>query len=431
MNRFFFVAATLAMAAPSLAADVPTGSSLKEFLDAADQQNLDRRISAEQRLQAAAQFTQAWTALLPSLTAQAGWTHNQYTAILNLPTSATTTKEAVIVPADQLDALLRVDLPLVDTARWFRTAAADAQNDAAEQRELATREQVKRQVVGTYYSLAAAKALVQSAQKSLAVAQAQLELQKTRVLAGTVTELDQMRAQAEVERSRQIIADATALVATTRRSLRTLSGLEPAIDIAGLPQDTLQAEAPLEELEPKAETLPTLKAAEADLVAAGNLTSLQKFTLIPNVGANFNQRFTNATGFTGRVTSYTFGVNLTWRLDGPSIVAPRVAEAQENVARLSIERNRLAARDQVHSDWQRITAAIIKVQATGTQVQAAQRASLLAKDRYEAGVATQIDVIQGERDVFSAEVSQIQAMTELASARASLRISTGQSVLAE
>ncbi len=429
MSHFLMVTAMLATATPSLAA--PVGASLKEFIDAADQQNLDRRISAEQRLVAAAQFTQAWTALLPALTAQAGWTHNQYAAILNLPTSATTSQQVVIVPLDQLDALFRVDLPLVDTARWFRTMAADAQNDAAEQRELATREQVKRQVVGTYYSLAAAKALVQSAQKSLAVAQAQLDLQKTRVRAGTVTELDQMRAQAEVERSRQIIADTTALVATTARSLRTLSGLEPAAEIAGLPQDALEAEPALDQLESKAETLPALKAAEADLAAAGNLTSLQKFTLIPNIGANFTERFTNATGFTGRFASYTFGVNLTWRLDGLSIVAPRVAEAQENVARLAIERSRLAARDQVHSDWQRIAAAITKVQATGTQVQAAQRASLLAKDRYEAGVATQIDVIQGERDVFSAEVSQIQAKTELASARASLRISTGQPVLAE
>ena len=42
---------------------------------------------------------------------------------------------------------------------------------------------------------------------------------------------------------------------------------------------------------------------------------------------------------------------------------------------------------------------------------------------YAAGAATQVDVIQAERDVFGAEVSQIQARTELATARASLRIS--------
>ncbi len=417
-------------------AQTPRGSSLKDFLDAADQQNLDRRISAEQRIGAAAQLTQAWTAMLPSLTAQASWTYNQYDAVITIPTgeiSATgmpVTRTATITPHNQLDGILRVDLPLIDTTRWFRTLAADANADAAEQRELATREQVKRQVVGTYYSLAAAKAFLQSAQKSMTVAQAQLDLQTTRVASGVVTELDQMRAKAEVERARQNVADATSMVATTARSLRTLSGLEPG-DIASLPNDTLQPEAPLPELEAKVENLPLIRAAEKDLAAAGQSETASKLSLVPIVGAQFTERFSNATGFTGQVTSYNFGVNLLWRLDGPTIVSPRIAQAQENVARLAVERNKLAARDQVHSDWQRIIATITKVQATEAQVKAAQRAEVLARDRYEGGVATQIDVIQSERDVFSAEVAQIQAMTELASARASLRISTGAPVLAE
>ena len=174
-----------------------------------------------------------------------------------------------------------------------------------------------------------------------------------------------------------------------------------------------------------------IRAAEKDAEAAGQNETLSKLSLVPVVGAQFTERFSNATGFTGQVTSYNFGVNLVWRLDGPTIVSPRISQAQQNVAVLAVERNRLAARDQVHSDWQRISSTIIKVQATGAQVLAAQRALVLARDRYEGGVATQIDVIQSERDVFSAEVAQIQAMTELASARASLRISTGQPVLAE
>ena len=264
----------------------------------------------------------------------------------------------------------------------------------------------------------------------MTVAQAQLDLQTTRFKSGVTTELDQMRSKAEVERTRQIIADATAMVANTRRSLRTLTGLE-AGEIAGLPNDSLQAEPAVEELEAKVDNLPAIKAALKDADAAGETATISKLALVPTVGGQFTERFTNATGFAGQVTSYVFGVNLQWRLDGPNIVAPRVAQAQENLAALAIERTRLAARDQVHSDWQRISSTITKVQATGVQVQAAQRAAALAKERYEAGVATQIDVIQSERDVFSAEVSQIQALTELASGRASLKISTGQPVVAE
>jgi len=401
---------------------------LKDFLDSADQQNLERRISAEQRLGAAAQLTQAWTALLPALTAQASWTHNQYPAVVTLPTGGGTPTQLTITPADQLDAILRVDLPLVDVSRWSRTWTASINLEAAEQRELAMREQVKRQVVGTYYSLAAARALLQSAQKSMTAAQAQLELQTVRVRSGVVTELDQMRAKAEVERTRQIVADTTSMVATTRRSLRTISGLE-AGEIAELPNDDLHSEAPLEDLESKITGLPAIRAAEKDAEVAQSNASLSRLLLVPNLGAQFTERFTNATGFIGKVESYNFGVNLTWRLDGPTLVSPRVAEALGNIAALATERARLAARDQVHSDWQRIQATLIKVQATGVQVTAAERAASLARERYEAGVATQIDVITSERDVFQAEISQIQARTELASARTSLRISTGLPVI--
>jgi outer membrane protein TolC len=411
-------------------AQTPSGSSLKDFIDAADQHNIDRRISAEQRLGAAAQLTQAWSALLPSLTAQGIWTNNQYPAVVSLKVSDTQTVKLTITPENQIDGVLRVDLPIIDTTRWFRTLSADSNSQAAEQRELATREQVKRQVVGTYYSLAAAKALVQSAQKSMGVAQAQLDLQTTRVRSGVVTELDQMRAKAEVERTRQTVADATSLVATTARSLRTLSGVEPG-DVAGLPVDDLHVEAPVADLEGKVENLPAILAAQKDLEVASQNHTANTLALVPVVGGQFTERLTNATGFTGQPASYNLGVNLTWRLDGPTLVAPRIAQSQQNVAALAIERTKLAARDQVFSDWQRIQATIIKVQATGVQVQAAQRAEMLAKERYEAGVATQIDVIQSERDVFQAEVAQIQAQTELASARASLRISTGQPVIAE
>ncbi len=411
-------------------AQAPSGSTLKEFLDSADTQNIDRRISLEQRQGAAAQLTQAWATLFPSLTAQGSWTHNQYAAEVSLPTGPTTTTKLTITPADQLDGILRVDLPLIDTTRWFRAFAADASAQAAEQRELATRDQVKRQVVATYYSVAAAKALLASAQKSLTVAQAQLDLQTTRVRTGVVTELDQMRAKAEVERTRQIVADANSMVLTSRRSLRTLTGLEVS-EIAGLPNDDLHQEVPFEQLEQKVDDLPAIRAAMRDAEAAGQQTTVARLALVPTVGAQFTERFTNATGFIGKVASYNLGVNLAWRLDAPTIVSPRVAQAQENTANLAIERARLAARDQIHSDWQRIAATMIKLQATAVQVQAAERAEALAKERYEAGVATQIDVIQSERDVFAAEVAQIQARTELASARASLRISTGQPVLAE
>jgi outer membrane protein TolC len=144
---------------------------------------------------------------------------------------------------------------------------------------------------------------------------------------------------------------------------------------------------------------------------------------VPIVSAQFTERLTNATGFAGQAASYTAGVNLAWRLDVPTFMNMSSQSATEQVALLATERARLVARDQVNFDWQRLQAALIKVDAAKAQVEAARRATQVARDRYAAGAATQVDVIQAERDVFGAEVGQIQARTELASARASLRLS--------
>jgi hypothetical protein len=67
---------------------------------------------------------------LPSLSASATWTRNQFEAIASFPGAAS---RIVIIPQDQFDAVLRVEVPLIDTTRWFRALATNtAQQSAAE-----------------------------------------------------------------------------------------------------------------------------------------------------------------------------------------------------------------------------------------------------------------------------------------------------------
>jgi outer membrane protein TolC len=406
-------------------AAVAQPKTLKDFLASADEQNVDRRISLEQRQRAEAEFRVAWTSLLPSLSASATWTHNQFEAVANFPNPATgAVTKLVIVPQDQLDGVLRFDLPLIDTTRWFRALASNTAQQSASERERLTRDLVKRQVVGAYYGYAAALAVRGSAQKSVGVAETQLKFIDVRLSAGAATELDQLRARAELARNRQIVADVESLVATSRRTLQTVSFLEPPAEV-GLPTDDLQPEAAPATFEERVSELPTVKAADLDADAAGKLAVASRLALVPAVAGQFTQRFTNATGFQNQSTVYNAGIGLQWRLDVPTFQNMSVQASAESTAKLAAERTRLQARDAIFQDWNRLEAARQKVELVGAQVTAAQRASQVAKDRYAAGAATQVDVIQAERDVFSAEVSQIQARTELATARASLRLSAG------
>ena len=138
------------------------------------------------------------------------------------------------------------------------------------------------------------------------------------------------------------------------------------------------------------------------------------------------KRLSNATGFTGEIGAFTLGVNLAWRLDAPTVLAMDVQSINVATARVALERAQQAARDQVASDWHTLQAALVKVQAVGAQVEAAERARKVAATRYEVGASTQLEVIQADRDLFGAEAQQIQAQSELASARFALRVSAGQ-----
>jgi len=159
--------------------------------------------------------------------------------------------------------------------------------------------------------------------------------------------------------------------------------------------------------------------------AVGKNADAARVALVPTLSGQFTERVSTLTGFTGAPDNWNGGLAATWRLDGPTVAGFKVQSAIESTASLAAERARLVARDQIHSDWQRLNAALQKIEAAKAQMQAAERAAQVARDRYAAGAATQIDVIQAERDLFGAEVSQIQARTELASARVALKISAG------
>lgn len=420
MNRLKTVAVVAFFATPASS----NAQALAAFLDSAAQHNVDSRLAEETRLRAEAEFGQAWGALLPSLTASGGWTHNQYDAVVEFPTGLTTTEKVTITPKDQFDTSLKVEVPIIDAAKWLKTSATSAGLDAAEARQRSTWDTVKRQVVSAYFSYLAAKAVFDSANKSLTAASSQLEVTATRTKVGVANELELARASAEVERNKQLVADAESLVATGGRTLRTLTGLTPT-DLPALPNDDLHAEPPVEELEARIEGLGQVQAADRDLTNAQRTLTAANLTLVPTVNAQFTQRFTNATGFQNQSSLYNAGVNFSWRLDVPAVHALRAQRSAQASAELNAEKARNNAKDQVFSDWQRVHAAVTKVKAASAQVSAAERATSLARERYQAGVANQIDVISAERDLFSAEVSHIQARTELATARATLRLSAG------
>lgn len=413
------------MAAVVTTAGAGSAQPLSAFLEASNTGNFDARRSATEARRASATFAQAWGALLPSLSANGGWTHNQYAAVIQLPDTAGV-KEVTIVAKDQLDATLKAEVPLVDAAKWAQVAASNSSAEAAERRTDSTRLQVRRQVVAAYYAWAAARDVLTSAQRSVDAARSQVDFRKARFGAGVGSELELARAEAEVERTLQVFAAAEATLDNGARQLETLTGLTPTGAPQAVPEDFSLPELP--ELEQRLSALPSVEAASLDVRAAQRTRLAASLALVPAVNAQFTQRFTNAAGFQGSPAQASGGVTFNWRLDLVGVSVARVQQANDELSHLEAERALRAAADQLHSDYFNLRAAVKKVAATRAQVTAARRAANLARERSEAGVATQFDVIQADRDLFAAEVSRAEADAEAATARAQLALSSGSTL---
>ena len=405
---------------------------LEHFVDAARKSSFDAREATATERQHAEETTRAWSALIPTLTTRAAYTRNQYPASSLVPANPSTgaaARSITIIPEDQFDAFLVLDVPLVDLSKWGLVSAAKHAEAATVKRGVQTGLELDKQVARAYFSVIGGEALLQATDKSLRVALQNHELVVNRQSAGLATDLDVRRASAEVERAKQQAADAKYILVVTRRNLETLTTVTPAEGAPSL-SDDLHAEAPVHAFEEKTTSLPSVLAAESDEKGAHANVNAAWGALAPSLAANFTERFTNATGFAGQSQVYAAGVTATWRLDAGAWAGVKSLEAAETAASVRRERAMRAAKDQVFQAWAQVESLTAKARASRSQVDATDEAARLAHERYTQGRATQLEVVQADRDAFDATVSRIQADADLAYARVWLRSASGETLAA-
>jgi outer membrane protein TolC len=227
-----------------------------------------------------------------------------------------------------------------------------------------------------------------------------------------------------VARAEQDLADAELGAALAGRALETLSGLSPE-PASAFPPDDLHGEGTLGNWLSLATTTPSQRVAQKLGEAAEQNRKAASRALLPTLSGLAQERITNATGFNGKNSAYTLQLILAWRLDYATLAGTTAQSAALELQRVRVERTRRAAEDAAFEAFRRVEASIAKSRAATAQASAATRAAALSSDRYAAGVATQLDVTQAQRDAFLADAAKIQADADLAFARASLRLAAG------
>jgi outer membrane protein TolC len=413
-------AASIVLASGRASATQP----LETFLESARQSSFDVRAQRATVEQRDWEKESAFGRLLPAASARGVYTRNQYAVVIPPGLFGPSSKGGTITPQNQVDLFLQLDVPLVDLSSYERLNQARAITSVASAQLELSQSDAQRATAQAYYTYIGASALVQAAERSVKIAEDNLAFVTTRHSLGAATELDQERARANLEQSKQDQANAEQLAVTYARNLETISGLAPT-PVVEYPIDDLHPEPGLEVWLAYRNT-PADRVQAALIRASESAKKAASYALLPTLSANGQERVTNAPGFTAHSAYYTVQGMLSWRFDYGTYATAQAQASALDVQRVRAEQTRRNVEDDIFNAWQQVRTGIVTSAASRAQADATLRAEDLALTRYQSGALTQLDVTTAQRDAFQASANRIRADANLLYSRVALRLAAGQ-----
>ena len=387
---------------------------LDQLIDEALQHNADAAVAAARVLEARAISGLTDADLYPSISSGLSGNRTQSSLRGTFPLTG--------VPRIQnsyratLDASYEVDL----WGKYRRASEASrAELFAAESARDALRLSLTAQVAQQYFTLLAADAQTDLTQRTLALRDETLTLFAQRRDAGTLSEYDVFQAQAEQAATRAQLAGLrqaqdraeSALALLLGRSPREVMegrverGWPPALtDLvvpAGLPSDLLLRR-------------PDLKEAEQRLVAANARIGNARAQYFPSIGLTaylggesvaFSQLFSGPAGIFQFAAAITQPI---WNA-GRLRASVEAAEARRDQALAQYQKAVGSAFKDVRDTLAAQNAARETLSAESDRAGALEKALKVAQQRFDAGIASRLDILDVERNLLNAELARIDS----------------------
>jgi outer membrane protein len=323
-----------------------------------------------------------------------------------------------------------VSAPVFDLTLWQRYQAARNTADAGKANSLSTREQVILLAVSQYIGTLRAVANVQASQSRVDLAQAlynqAADLQKE----GVGTGIDTLRANVELQNEKQRLLEAENERETSLYGLSRLLNLDPRQKIAladslsffDTPQPEVQAS-----IEAALDNRQEWKALALQVKAAENQKKAAQDSRLPNVRFDGTFAYLGTSGNT-TLPTYTYQGSVNLPLFTGGRIRAEVVRADLEIRKLDEQRADL--RNQIALD---VKTALLNLDSARNEVQVANLGVQLSKeevdqarDRFKAGVANNIEVIQAQDSLSRANDNQIAALYRFNQARADLARAIGQ-----
>jgi outer membrane protein len=320
--------------------------------------------------------------------------------------------------------------PVFDLTLFKRYQAARETATASKSDSLSTREQVILLVVSQYIGTLRAVANVQASQSRVELAQALYDQAADVQKEGVGTGIDTLRANVELQNEKQRLLEAEADRDTSLFGLSRLLNLDPrqAIELGDSLSffETPQPDA-LASIESALGERQEWKALQERLKAAGLEKKASQYSRLPKVDFTGNWAYEGSSSTTG-IPTYNYQAGVSVPLFTGGRIHAEIVKADLEIQKLQQQRDDL--RNQIALD---VKTALINLDSARNQVAVANLGVQLSKeevgqarDRFKAGVANNIEVIQAQDSLARANDNQIAALYRFNQARADYARSIGQ-----
>lgn len=415
-----------------VATATPLNLTLADAIRRGLQYNMGVLTSEQATRSVAAQRRRALSYLLPQINGAVNWNEQQTDLAafgLTLPGIP-----KIVGPYRYVDARATLNQEVLNISQFRNARSAAASLDAARLNFRDSRELVVQAVANAYLAILADAARLTSTQADVATSSAEYTQASDQKKAGTIAGIDVLRAQVELKTQQQrAVVDANTL-ARDKLNLARAIGLPPGQEFSLTDQFPFSPVPPVTPEEADAEAYrnrPDYQAAEGQVRAAELARGAARAERYPGISFSANygdigENFNNSHGTFGVVTSLHFPI-----FDGGRISAD--VEAAD--ATLKQRRDELGdLRGRIDFD---VRTVLLNLKASADQVEVAvENADLAsqtlvqARDRFAAGVTNNIEVVQAQEAVVTAQENLISStyqhnLAKIALARAMGATETG------
>lgn len=337
----------------------------------------------------------------------------------------------LIGPFNNFDARARLAQCIFNWSAIRRYQAGRAGVTLANLEERLARQQVAVQAAVAYLNTVSADRAVEAVRSNLDLAQSLLQLARDQRDAGVATGVDVTRAETRLAEEQVRLAQAQTTAQQARLTLLRTAGLplsgavaltDPLQFIAEplLPAEQTVTEAGRERVEVQiAQEQVRLSEYNLGAVRAERLPSLD---FVGDYGESGNTPALNA------VPTRTVGVRLNIPLFDGGRTNARITEArsQQRQAALRLTDTRAQVEEDVRLSLQNVVTTAEQVRAARQSVTLAERELQMARDRFAAGVANNLEVINAQVSLATAREAEVRALAQHNAARINLAAARGR-----